>query len=73
MKLFDSSLEALIIKYTLGTSFIVIILVFGLKIVILLSSVAKIKIAATLAAIEAGKMGWLIKLLKLAAGGVPVK
>jgi hypothetical protein len=39
-------LEALIIKYTLGTMFLVVTLVFGVKIILLLSTVAKLKLTS---------------------------
>lgn len=39
-------MEALIIKYTLGTCFVAVTLVFGIKILILLATVAKLKLLA---------------------------
>lgn len=42
-------IEGLIIKYSLGLGFVIITLVFGIKIVLLLSTVAKLKAAAFLA------------------------
>lgn len=45
-------MEALILKYTLGTCFVVITLVFGIKIILLLTTVAKIKLAATVASLQ---------------------
>lgn len=52
MRFFDNSLEALIIKYTLGTMFVTVTIVFGVKILILLSTVAKLKLAGLLASLE---------------------
>lgn len=70
MKSFDNGIEVLVIKYSLGTAFVVITLVFGFKIVFLLCAVAKAKLALTLASLKGGKLTWLYKLLmKLAQQG----
>lgn len=52
MRFFDNTLEALIIKYTLGTMFITVTLVFGIKILILLSTVAKLKLIGILTSLK---------------------
>lgn len=70
MKSFDNGIEVLIIKYSLGTAFVVIFVVFGFKMAFLLGAVAKMKLAGYVAVLKGGKLGWLYKILmKMAQQG----